>query len=134
MTQPAAAASSLLPDGAIPRIMVIEDEPLIAMGLKMVLENMGCEVPITVDNAADAVAHAQSQPFDLILADVRLKGAEDGISAIERILMDRKVRVLFVTGNASEVANRGMGHIDVLSKPFMPAALERSVRAILSRR
>jgi len=131
--QRAAADKSLLPDGSTPRIMVIEDEPLIAMGLKMVLEGMGCEVPVTVDNATDAVTQATANDFHLILADVRLKGSEDGISAVERILKRRPVRVLFVTGNAGEVANRGMGHIDVLSKPFMPSALERSVRAILSR-
>lgn len=132
MDQPLAGAA-LTPDGHPPRIMIIEDEPLIAMGLKMVLENMGCEVAATVDNAHDAVATAEADSFDLVLADVRLRGSEDGIWAIQNILSRRKVRVLFVTGNASEVSARGMGHIDILSKPFMPAALERSIRAILSR-
>lgn len=122
-----------MPDGRPPRIMIIEDEPLIAMGLKMVLENMGCEVACTVDNAMDAVAAAEQEGIDLILADVRLRGAKDGIWAVQTILSRRTIRVLFVTGNAGEVSARGMGHMDVLSKPFMPASLERSVRAILSR-
>jgi DNA-binding response OmpR family regulator len=116
-----------------PRIMVIEDEPLIAMGLKMVLENMGCDVSAVVDTEDDAVAHAERTSFDLILADVRLKDGNDGISAVQRILARQHVPVLFVTGNAGEVRNRGMGHIRVLSKPFMPATLERTVRAILNR-
>lgn len=119
--------------GRAPRILVIEDEPLIAMGLKMVLEALGCEVPELVDNGDDAVAAAQRGQFDLILADVRLKGGDDGIAAVERILAHREVSVLFVTGNAGEVKRRGMGHVDVLSKPFMPAALERTVRKILTR-
>lgn len=116
-----------------PRVMVIEDEPLIAMGLKMVLENMGCEVPAVVDTEDAAVSSAENMEFDLILADVRLKDGNDGITAVQRILSHREVPVLFVTGNAGEVHNRGMGHIRVLSKPFMPAALERTVRAILDR-
>jgi CheY-like chemotaxis protein len=119
--------------GMAPRVMVIEDEPLIAMGLRMVLETMGLEVGAVVDNAADAVASAERTSFDLILADVRLKGADDGISAVQRILSHSDVPVLFVTGNAGEVQRRGMGHVKVLSKPFMPAALERAVRAILNR-
>ncbi|MGE5546149.1 MAG: response regulator [Solirubrobacterales bacterium] len=114
------------------RILIIEDEPLIALGLRMVLEGMGCTVEAVVDNAADAVERARGLDLDLILADVRLKGAEDGITAVERILADRHVPVLFVTGNAGEVRARGMGHAKVLSKPFLPAALERTIRAILS--
>jgi CheY-like chemotaxis protein len=127
-----ASAGALLCHGRAPRILVIEDEPLIAMGLKMVLEALGCEVPEIVDNSNDAVEAAQHGAYDLVLADVRLKAGDDGISAVERILADRPVAVLFVTGNAGEVERRGMGHMAVLSKPFMPAALERTVRKILS--
>lgn len=126
------SAGALLCDGRAPRILVIEDEPLIAMGLKMVLEALGCEVPEVVDNSDDAVSAAQRSSYDLVLADVRLKAGDDGISAVERILAHGPVAVLFVTGNAGEVERRGMGHVNVLSKPFMPAALERTVRKILS--
>lgn len=133
MESRSSAANALLCDGRAPRILVIEDEPLIAMGLKMVLEALGCEVPEVVDNSDDAVAAAQRGDYDLVLADVRLKAGDDGISAVERILAYRDVAVLFVTGNAGEIQQRGMGHMHVLSKPFMPAALERTVRKILTR-
>ncbi len=118
-------------EGHPPRVMVIEDEPLIAMGLKMVLENMGCDVPAVVDTEDDAVDSAERLDLDLILADVRLRDGNDGISAVQRILRRHQVPVVFVTGNAGEVRSRGMGHIRILPKPFMPAALERTVRAIL---
>lgn len=115
-----------------PRILVIEDEPLIAMGLKLLLEGMGYLVHAIVDNEDDAVIEARTIPLDLILADIRLKAGGDGISAIERILRERQIPVLFITGNAADLRTRGMGHMDVLSKPFMPAMLERAVRRILS--
>lgn len=130
---PAGAGSGLRDDDARPRVMVIEDEPLIAMGLRMVLEAMGCDVRAVVDNSTDAVATAENQELDLILADVRLKAGDDGISAVERILTNHSIAVLFVTGNTGELERRGMGHMDVLSKPFMPAALERKVKKILAR-
>lgn len=116
-----------------PRVMVIEDEPLIAMGLRMVLEAMGCDVRAVVDNSTDAVSAAETENLDLVLADVRLKGGDDGITAVERILAHHPIAVLFVTGNAGELERRGLGHMDVLSKPFMPAALERKVKKILAR-
>ncbi|MBX9635315.1 MAG: response regulator [Magnetospirillum sp.] len=119
--------------GTRPRVMVIEDEPLIAIGLRMVLEAMGCDVRAVVDNSDDAVSTAAGQKLDLILADVRLKGGDDGITAVERILARQSIAILFVTGNADELERRGWGHMDVLSKPFMPAALERKVKKILGR-
>jgi two-component system, response regulator PdtaR len=119
------------PIGPPPRILIIEDEPLIAMGLKLVLENMGCVVPAVVDNETDAVKTAEHQDFDLILADVRLKGGGDGVSAVRKILSRRHVPVLFVTGNVGELEARGMNGAAILPKPFLPAALERTVRKIL---
>lgn len=125
-------APGQMADGRPARVLVIEDEPLIAMGLKMVLEGMGCDVRSVVDNGADAVAAARDNELDLVLADVRLKGGDDGISVVQDILGIRPVTVLFVTGNAGELTRRGMDHLPVLSKPFMPAALERKIRKILN--
>ena len=119
------------PPLAAPRILVIEDEPLIAMGLKLVLESMGCVVPALVDNAADAVAAAEAADFDLVLADVRLRGGEDGVAACQKIIRRRKVPVLYVTGNVDELNERGLDDLNVLPKPFKPAALERTIRRLL---
>lgn len=116
----------------VPRILVMEDEPLIALGLKLVLENMGCAVPAIVDNAKDAVSAAESDDFDLVLADVRLKGGDDGVVAVERIRMRHAVPVLYVTGNAAELERRGLGQEHILRKPFLPTALERAVRGLLN--
>lgn len=116
---------------AAPRILVIEDEPLIAMGLKLVLETMGCEVGAVVDNSAQAIALEPGLCPDLVLADVRLKGGDNGVTAVRAILERRAVPVLFVTGNAGELDELGMGHMPVLNKPFLPAALERRVKAML---
>ncbi len=115
-----------------PHVLVMEDEPLIAMGLRMVLEGMGCEVCAVVDNAADAVTEALSaKSLDLLLADVRLRGGDDGIAAVRMILAQRNVAVLFVTGNAGEVERSGLEAHPLLHKPFLPAALERAVRSAL---
>lgn len=126
------ALSTVAPHNAAPRILVIEDEPLIAMGIKLMLESLGYIIHAIVDNERDAVVEARSDKLDLILADVRLKAGGDGISAIKQILSERDIPVLFITGNPADLEERGMGHMNVLPKPFMPAMLERAVRRLIS--
>ena len=100
-----------------PRILIIEDEPLIAMGLKLVLENMGCVVPSVVDNETDAVKMAEHQDFDLILADVRLKGGGDALPGAQRLIQaDGSVQTLpgcfsveVQAGEAIEIETPGGG-------------------------
>lgn len=125
------AISNAAPLDAAPRILVIEDEPLIAMGIKLMLESLGYAVHAIVDNEGDAIAEARSSQLDLILADVRLKAGGDGITAVKQILSERDIPVLFLTGNPADLEERGMGHMNVLSKPFMPAMLERAVRRMI---
>jgi CheY-like chemotaxis protein len=117
--------------GAPRRVLIIEDEPLIALGLRMVLEGMGLVVQAVAATATAAIDSARRLDIDLVLADVRLKHGDDGITAVKEILRFQDVPVLFVTGNGMEVAERGLGHLPVLNKPFQPAALERQVSILL---
>lgn len=116
-----------------PCILVIEDEPLVAMGLKLVLEAIGCDVPEVVDSESGAVAAATRHDYDLVLADVRLRDGGDGVRAVQEIQRRRDVPAVFVTGNAGDLSGRGLGDVAVLNKPFMPAALERTVRRLIPR-
>jgi len=114
------------------RVMVIEDEPLIAMAMKMVLETLHYDVVAVVDNSADAIDMAHQHQLDLVLADARLKAGDDGIGAVKQILDCQPVKVLFITGNPAEVAARGMGYMDILTKPFMPTMLKKKLQTIMS--
>jgi CheY-like chemotaxis protein len=114
-----------------PRIMIVEDEPLIALDLSSILQEMGCTICAVAETAEEAVEAARRERPDLILADIRLQGEEDGISAIQRILDDRRVPVLFVSGNWPELRKRGMGDALVIGKPFLPAILKQAIRTAL---
>jgi CheY-like chemotaxis protein len=124
--------NTLVPsESAAPRIMIIEDEPLIALDLSTILQEMGYAICAVAETAAEAVEGARRERPDLILADIRLQGEEDGISAIQRIWADRRVPVLFVSGNWPELRKRGMGDALVIGKPFLPAILKQAIRTAL---
>ena len=66
------------------RILIVEDEGLIALDLKKKLEKIGYSVPMITDNADDALLFVERPQPDLVLMDIRLRGLRDGIAAAAR--------------------------------------------------
>ena len=109
----------------IRRILVVEDEPLVAFDNEYMLGEAGYEVVATVDNLADAVRVIGEKELDLVLTDITLRGEGDGLD-VARAAAAKTVPVLFVTGNCpTEAHTLGVG---CLAKPYsekmMKAALE----------
>jgi PAS domain S-box-containing protein len=82
------------------RILIVEDEGLIALDLRRKLEQAGYDVPAIADNAAAAIRNVETHRPDLVLMDIRLHGAEDGIEAADQIRRRFNVPVMFVTAHA----------------------------------
>ena len=72
------------------RVLVVEDEAMIALLLGTLLAEMGHEVCATADTAAAAIDAARRYAPDLIIADAHLHGGEDGVDAVEEILRMRR--------------------------------------------
>ncbi len=87
----------------INRIMIVEDEPLVAFDNENVLQDDGYVVVATVASFADAADVMASESLDLILTDISLAGEGDGID-VAREAGARGIPVLFVTGNCTEEA------------------------------
>ncbi len=62
----------------IRRILIVEDEPLVAFDNEHLLAEAGYEVVATVDNLADATKALEDEQIDLVLSDIRLSGEGDG--------------------------------------------------------
>lgn len=110
---------------AIRRILIVEDEPLVAFDNEHLLRECGYEVVATVDTLADAVRVLGEEEIDLVLSDIQLNGDGDGMD-VARAAGARQVPVLFVTANCPFEA-RGLG-LGCLAKPYtdkvMKSALE----------
>lgn len=79
------------------RILIIEDETLIAMDLSDIVTGLGHTVVATADTAARAVTSARSHQPDLVLADIQLADGSSGIDAVQSIMQQMTVPVIFIT-------------------------------------
>lgn len=111
----------------IRRILIVEDEPLVAFDNEHGLTEAGYEVVATVDCLADAAAVIEAEPLDLVLTDLALNGDGDGHD-VARAARAKGVPVLFVTARCSEAA-RALG-LACLAKPYSMGALVRALGAL----
>ncbi len=80
------------------KILIVEDEAIVARCLSMVLELEGYEVCDYVATGKEAIQKSIEQNPDLILMDINLRGEMDGITAMENIRRQQKIPVIFMTG------------------------------------
>jgi DNA-binding response OmpR family regulator len=116
------------------RILVVEDEPMIAQAVADRLTAEGFAVQIAADGPS-GVEQAQSYEPDLIVLDVMLPGF-DGLEVCRRVQAMRPVPVLMLTARNDEtdlLVGLGVGADDYLTKPFSMRELVARIRALLRR-
>lgn len=80
------------------RFLVVEDELLIAMGLELELKQAGFVLCKRVTSGEEAIIAAVQEHPDIILMDIRLAGALDGIEAAQQIHSVSSIPIIFMTG------------------------------------
>ena len=113
------------------RVLIVEDEAIIAMTAEDMLEELGCTLAGTAATLGQALAAAERGGFDLALLDINLNGADSG--PVADLLRVNRVPFVFTTGYGS--AGRGAGHEEapLVTKPYrapdLRAAMERALEA-----
>ncbi len=118
------------------KVLIVEDESIVAMEIASYVKNLGYEVIDTVSNAEDAVQTALEQTPDVILMDVRLKGEEDGISAAKRITEHQKIAIIYITAfSDDESIERAIetNPAAYLTKPFNRKELAAALKIAMKR-
>ena len=117
------------------RILVVEDEPGIALGLEDDLKMEGYEVEVLGDGA-EAARRARQAPFDLILLDVMLPG-KDGFEVCRELRRaGLRTPILMLTAKTQEaekVLGFELGADDYVTKPFGTRELRARIKALLRR-
>lgn len=113
----------------IRRILVVEDEPFIAMGLEQLLPKLGYEVVSVASHLRDALAKAEAGGFDLAILDVNLSGELS--YRVADVLLAKGIPFIFCTAYA-DVAFGRYTHVPVLQKPFDKKALSRAIDEALA--
>ena len=116
------------------QIMVVEDDPLIAMLLEDMLADLEFDVIGPLSNVRDSLAALQaSKRIDAVILDFELQGRQSLPVAEE--LVDRGIPFAFVSGYEPEVfAQLGYGNVQILSKPFAMAGLQNTLRLLVTPR
>ncbi len=104
------------------RVLVIEDEPLIALSLEGVVDDLGHEVVGVARTHTEAVALAKSERPGLILADIRLADNSSGLDAVNELLHVFEVPVIFITAYPEQLlTGQRPEPTFLIPKPFRPA-------------
>jgi PAS domain S-box-containing protein len=122
---------------AAPRILIVEDERIIAMELQHALADMGYDAYAIASSADEALSCANTQQPDVVLMDIRLKGLHDGIQTAEMLKTRFPVIVIFLTAHAdASMINRAKSTIPdaYLVKPVREAELRGAIELALHRR
>ena len=109
------------------RLLVVEDEPLVAFDNEMSLRAEGYVVVATVDRCADAIAIMDTEPLDLVMTDIALTGERNGLD-VARYAAAKGLPVLFVSGTCPPEGQSPA--IACLAKPYNDRTLKAALEAI----
>ncbi len=130
------AARSAIEDALAARVLIIEDESIIALHIKQIVENLGHEAIAIVRTRAEAVAKARDERPELVLADISLADGSSGIDAVKDILAEQTVPVIFITAFPERLLTGERPEPTYLiTKPFEPETVIATIgQALLMHR
>jgi PAS domain S-box-containing protein len=118
------------------KVLIVEDEPIVALDLQEEVEQFGCEVIGLAESADEAMMMAAANRPDLALMDVRIIGSMDGIETARMLRHAHQVPVIFLTSYSDEVttgrAAKEMPY-GYLTKPFRSRELKAALSVGLNR-
>jgi CheY-like chemotaxis protein len=113
------------------RILVVEDEAVIALDLKRRLEKLGYEVCGCADTGAEAIAIAVETEPNLILMDIIIEGSMDGVDAAAELVRHRDIPIVFLTAHTDAATIMRVKRIrpfGYLVKPFQERELDTTIQ------
>jgi DNA-binding response OmpR family regulator len=111
------------------RILVVEDEPLIAMMLEDFLESLGHHVSATCDSVADALTRTDEGGFDLAILDVNLKG--ENVWPVAERLREKNIPFVLATGGHVDPPPPQFAGAPVIEKPYTVDRVTPAIDAAL---
>lgn len=112
------------------KILIVEDETIVAFDIEIVLEKLGYEVSDSVDNYEDAIKSVKENEPTLILMDINLENSKDGIETAKSIQEIKSIPIIYLTAFSDEktiekaLSTNPVGYI---TKPFKESDLKTSI-------
>ncbi|MEI6410400.1 MAG: response regulator [Bacteroidota bacterium] len=118
------------------RVLIVEDEPIIAADLEDRLGDMGYEVAHHCSAGEEALDFLAQSSVDLVLMDIQLEGAMDGIETARKILEKQLIPVIYLTSNADDATfakAKNTQPAAFLTKPFRGKDLQHAIELAIIR-
>ena len=100
------------------RILVVEDEALIALELEALLDELGHVTVGIAGTSAEAIAMGRSTAPDVALVDIHLVDGPTGVEVARALAADLRTTVVFMTANAKRIPDDFAGAFGVIAKPY----------------
>lgn len=114
------------------QVLIIEDEPIIAMDLEGIVRDLGHDVIGIAVTHAEAVAQARGDTPGLVLADIQLADDSSGIEAVQDILKEIEVPVIFITAFPERLLTGERPEpAFLITKPFQHATIKTAIAQAL---
>jgi DNA-binding LytR/AlgR family response regulator len=118
------------------RILIVEDDMIIAANISLQLSNLGYEITGIETKAEEAIHHALETKPDLILMDIQLKGKSNGIDAARVIHQTLDIPIIYLTANEDDTTflkAKETHPFAFISKPFSKQNLLRTIALVEER-
>ena len=119
------------------KIIIVEDEIIIALDLKLRLENLGYEVIHTAFNGEDAIKRTGETNPDLVLMDIQLNGEMDGINVAQQIRSLYNIPFIYLTGsyeNSLLERAKQTDPVGFINKPFDESEIQSLIEKAMSQK
>jgi DNA-binding response OmpR family regulator len=110
------------------RILVVEDQAILAAEVEMLLEQLGCEVVGPAATLSQALELARGEPLDGAILDINLHG--EAVYPVADLLRSRQIPFLLATGYSAENLPDRFVDCPILEKPFVFEELEERANAL----
>ncbi|RUZ75851.1 response regulator [Mesorhizobium sp. M7A.F.Ca.US.006.01.1.1] len=110
------------------KVLIIEDEALLAMELESLVEDAGHSVVGWATSSAEAMAMADATEADIVFVDIHLSDGPSGIDVAKYIGERKNSTVVFMTANPKRIPDHFAGAIGVIAKPYTMNGLTSALR------
>jgi DNA-binding NarL/FixJ family response regulator len=118
------------------RVMIVEDDALVALGIRLTLEELGYQVVGIAASETEAIDLARSATPDLTLMDIRLKGPVDGIDTARRLRAELNLRSVYLSAYTDENTMSRVSAtypLGFVQKPYSASQLKTALELALRR-
>jgi len=118
------------------KILIVEDEMVIAANISLQLSNFGYEITGLLPRGEQVLTHMQETPPDIVILDIQLKGTLDGVEVGQMIQKKQPTPIIYLTSNTDDATfdrAKATNPHAFLAKPFKNRDLKRTLELTINR-